>query len=326
VITWEERVERVTRQGFTERQAEFLVTVMLHAGVWVPRQYCAFAGIRYGQVVSDFYHGLVARRIATGRVWGHRRWRLMHVRHKGLYHAIEEPNNRHRRPMTLARALERLMVLDGVLADRETRWLATEQEKVAHFTLRHRIQCRDLPALTFRAEDAETVRHFPDKLPIGVHPDHRRYVFLYAVVRDAPVDFRAFLERHADLWRRLPSWTLRLLVPRHHRTAISRYETAFRDQLASPLQRRIVDEARWYFRARRERPDASEDRFDQDAEAFATPRFTALYRAWLERGDSVFDAAQSATLADAIAGGTGRLESYVLPHQYAHFVRLVGTA
>ena len=43
MITWEERVERVARQGFTERQAGFLVTVMLHAGVCVPRQYCAFA-------------------------------------------------------------------------------------------------------------------------------------------------------------------------------------------------------------------------------------------------------------------------------------------
>jgi hypothetical protein len=216
-------------------------------------------------------------------------------------------------------------VLDGVLADRETRWLATEQEKVAHFTLRHRIQRRDLPTLTFRAEDAETARHFPDKLPIGLHPDHRTHVFLFVLVQDVPIDFRSFLERHADLLRRLPAWTVRLLVPSHRRMAIPYYETAFREQLA-PLHRRTVDDLRWYFHARRQRPEGSEDRFDQAIDAFSPPRFKALYRAWLERGDRVFDAAQSVTLADAIAGGTGRLESYVLPHQYAHFVRLVGTA
>ena len=33
-------------EGFTERQAAFLVTVMLHAGVCMVRQYCAFAGSR----------------------------------------------------------------------------------------------------------------------------------------------------------------------------------------------------------------------------------------------------------------------------------------
>jgi hypothetical protein len=32
---------------FTERQARFLVTVMLHAGVCVPRQYASFAGVAY---------------------------------------------------------------------------------------------------------------------------------------------------------------------------------------------------------------------------------------------------------------------------------------
>ena len=34
-MTWEQRVSSVARKGFTERQAAFLVTVMLHAGVCV---------------------------------------------------------------------------------------------------------------------------------------------------------------------------------------------------------------------------------------------------------------------------------------------------
>src|SRR6476646_7945748 len=40
-----ERTQAVAAFGFTERQARFLVTVMLHRGVFVERQYCACAGI-----------------------------------------------------------------------------------------------------------------------------------------------------------------------------------------------------------------------------------------------------------------------------------------
>lgn len=41
-----ERMQAVAAFGLTERQAHFLVTVMVHAGVFLERQYCAFAGIR----------------------------------------------------------------------------------------------------------------------------------------------------------------------------------------------------------------------------------------------------------------------------------------
>jgi hypothetical protein len=47
-MNFDERVQAVAKFGFTERQARFLVTVMLHAGVCVPRQYARFAGTAYG--------------------------------------------------------------------------------------------------------------------------------------------------------------------------------------------------------------------------------------------------------------------------------------
>jgi hypothetical protein len=37
-MTFDERVKAVSEFGFTMRQARFLVTVMLHGGVCVPRQ------------------------------------------------------------------------------------------------------------------------------------------------------------------------------------------------------------------------------------------------------------------------------------------------
>mgnify|MGYP001766049476 CR=1 FL=1 len=54
-----DRIDRVVRLGFTDRQARFLVTVMSHGGICLPRQYTAFAGIVYGQKTRKFFHRLV---------------------------------------------------------------------------------------------------------------------------------------------------------------------------------------------------------------------------------------------------------------------------
>lgn len=325
-MTWEERVEHVRLRGFTDRQAAFLVTVMLHGGVCVGRQYEAFTGLAHGRPTCLFFDQLVADGYATARRCGHPRSRIFHVQHKGLYRAIGEENSRYRRPTTIGRAIERLMVLDGVLAARDLRWLATETDKVTYFTRHYRIAHHDLPSLTFRSDDRETVRHFPDKLPIGLDAGGRRHVFLYLLTRDLPTDFRAFLERHAELLRLLPEWTIRLLVPRHKVDAVRLHERAFHEQLASPLRLSLVEDLRWYFRARQDPTRREDERFDQAWLAFAPPRFQAIYRAWLERGEAVLDGTLSSTLADALARGAGAFETQVLPHHYGHFYGLVSTA
>ena len=83
-----DRIQAVGAFGFTERQARFLVTVMLHSGVFVERQYCAFAGIVHGQKTHDFLRRLIdgkfAAAVATGPL---HRGRLIHVQHKRLYPA-----------------------------------------------------------------------------------------------------------------------------------------------------------------------------------------------------------------------------------------------
>jgi hypothetical protein len=61
------------------------------------------------------------------------RGRLFHVQFKPLYEAIGEPDNRHRRPASLGRLVERLMLLDAVLADRRLGWLGTARDKHTHF-------------------------------------------------------------------------------------------------------------------------------------------------------------------------------------------------
>ena len=54
-MTTHDRIHAVTEFGFTERQARFLVLVMQHAGVCVPRQYAHFAGVAYGAKCNAFF-------------------------------------------------------------------------------------------------------------------------------------------------------------------------------------------------------------------------------------------------------------------------------
>jgi len=325
-MTWEERVGAVVNFGFTKRQAGFLVTVMLHGGVCLGRHYCAFARIAYGQKTHDFFGTLLDRGYAFARACGHNKARLYHVQHRPLYAAIGEPHNRYRKPVTLARAVERMMVLDAVLAERKLTWLATEDDKLTYFSLVHPVPRRDLPALAFGEGTRTTVRYFADKLPIGVPSDRHTHVFLYLLTRPTPVDFRAFLERHAELFRALPSWCVRLLVPRHLTEAVALHEAAFREQLAMPLRPGTRDDLRWYFDRRKAGGNGHDERFVRSSRAFRGPRFQTLYRAWVERGDVVIDATVSHVLADAIARRTGALECRVLAHRYLHLFPLVATA
>jgi hypothetical protein len=83
------RVRAVAEMGFTERQARFLVLVMRHAGVCVPRQYAGFAGIANGgRKCHAFFARLVRRGLAAPIACVHNRARLYHVLARSLYAAI----------------------------------------------------------------------------------------------------------------------------------------------------------------------------------------------------------------------------------------------
>ena len=232
---------------------------------------------------------------------------------KPLYAAIGEPNNRNRKPVTLARAIERLMVLDAVLGERRLQWLGAEREKVEYFSTATTLRLKELPHLVFGAGPEKTIRYFPDKLPIGITGDGRTHVFLYLVNRPTPVDFRAFLHRHAELLRALPEWELRLLVPRHLLEAAPLFEQAAREELGRPLRLDDVAELRWYFRQQDQvdHGGAPEDfrRFRRACRAFRAPRFHVLYRLWKKNGDQPLDATVSPVLEDKIARRRGHVTS-----------------
>ena len=228
--------------------------------------------------------------------------------------------SRFRKRMSLGRAVERLMILDHVIAHREFRWLGAEQDKVAHFLTTTTLGRDALPRLAFGEQPDVTVRFFPDKLPIGVSPDGRRHAFLYLLANPLPHDFRVFLRRHAELLRALPAWSIQLLVPidqgsrdgRAERLADA-YEKAFRQELAAPLDARHGERAavvlgRHVGRldGRRRPPDATGATHLRDA------TFRALRRALELDGHRAVDVAASRSLADAIDRAEGRLERHEL--------------
>src|SRR6266852_6194992 len=147
------RIGTLMRFGFTERQARFLVHVLVFSGVFLERQYRAFTGLVHGQKTHDFLTDLVGRGYATAITPGAlHRGRFYHVHFKPLYEAIGEADNRHRRPASLGRVVERLMLLDAVLAERRYDWLGTERDKRAYFraALEHPLPDDWYPHVTFR--------------------------------------------------------------------------------------------------------------------------------------------------------------------------------
>jgi hypothetical protein len=330
----EERVQAVARFGFTERQARFLVHVMAFAGVFLERQYCAFAGITHGQKTHDFVRKLIKRGYVTAITPGAlHRGRLYHVHYKPLYEAMGEANNRYRRPAPSGRMIERLMVLDAVLADRRHSWLGTEQDKVAYFKafLHQPFGLDDLPRITFGEGAAKTTRYFPDKLPIGLERDYGpRHVFLYLVTRDTPAGFPMFLFRHAQLLKIVHDWTVRVLVPRRFRRAVALYRYAVRDELATTLEPSVVDQLEWVFRHRASTIEPGEKPPYLDLAAasrkFRAARFRVRYRMWQLDPNWALRNLYSPILRDQLARGEGRVEFMEVPHQYLRLTSLVGVA
>jgi hypothetical protein len=326
-MTAEDRVNAVTEFGFTPRQARFLVLVMRHAGVCLLRQYSTFAGIVHGQKTRAFFRKLVSRRYASAYACRHNRGRLYHVQHYALYRAIDEPNSPYRRPVGAGRIVERLILLDAVLANPELNWLVTEAEKVPYFTTSPcSVAVDKLPRLTMKVGSPLAGDPFPDKLPIGIEASGR-VVFLYLVLPSARDDFRAFLVRHAELFRMLPSWTLRVVFPLSIAHAYAGLQTVVRDELESPLHPRTVEDLKWYFGQLRAMPNVrirpTDERFQRAADAFERPRFYRLFRLWLKQGDSALEAVSSTVISHALASGAGRVECLVLPHRYDHLSPLV---
>lgn len=329
-----ERVKALQPWGFNERQARFLVHVLVFSGVFLERQYCQAVGIVHGQKSHDFLRRLIAQGYVTPITPGSaRRGRMYHVQYRPFYEAIGERDNRHRKPATVGRLIRRLMLLDAVLSDERYHWLGTERDKVRYFS---QVMRRDFPIpldsyphIAFQREEDETLRFFPEKLPIGVDKEGRDHVFLYLATRPHPWDFRLFLLRHVALLQCVHRWRVRVLLPARLRKAKALYRYAFLDQVVRTVDPWTIDRLAEFFKACRKTGAHVSRPEDPDLvkvyRRFGAIRFRALYRTWLRLGDTTtFSIARGHLVHDAYERGEGGIDFQELPRQYLQLTGLIG--
>ena len=328
-MTQEDRIRAVIDCGFTERQARFLVLVMRHAGVCIPRQYASFAGIANGgRRCNAFFDKLVKRGYAHEIRCVHNRARVYHVHHKPLYFLIADGSSRYRRPVSPRVVVERLMLLDAVLAVGDVEWLTTAAEKAAYLEGLKAKATDDRP----QEPTSDEVRPRPSSpssaLPIAVAADGRT-LLPYLASEPTPETFRSFLQTHAELLSVAPTWTISIVFPRPLDHAYGAYQAVVHEELESLLHSATIGELQSYFELRREAARGepmhplNQGFLRKGHEVFAAARFTAMYHRWLKHRDAVFAGPSSPAIAEALSSGRGRVESVVLPHLYRHLAPLV---
>jgi hypothetical protein len=126
-MTPTERAEALRWFGYTRRQTAFLALVLVHGGFCLRRQFAAFLGREDGGLVTDLVQRLVRQGHGRRHVF-RRHTEVVHIFARALYQAIDEPDCRHRRAVSLATMRQRLTVPDLVLAHSTATFPATERD------------------------------------------------------------------------------------------------------------------------------------------------------------------------------------------------------
>jgi hypothetical protein len=323
------RVLAVVEYGFTERQARFLVLVMRHGGVCIPRQYASVAGIANGgRRCNAFFDRLVRRGYARELRCVHNRARVFHLHHKPLYFLIGEHSSRYRRPVSPRLAIERLMWLDAVLETGHVDWLTTVAEKTAYLERLRVDATAGAPQQPSGEAPPAAVQSLSSAFPIGVSPGGCT-LLLYLATEPTTEGFRSYLQTHVALLRVAPRWTIRIVFPRPFDRAYEAYQTVIHEELESPLHSATIGELQDHFELRREAARGEplhplmQGFLRKGHEVFGAPRFTAMYHRWLKHGNAVFEGPSSPAIAEALNSGRGQVESVVLRHVYQHLAPLV---
>lgn len=127
---------------------------------------------------------------------------------------------------------------------------------------------------------------------------------------------RAFVQRHGDLLRALPEWTVRLLffsasgrsAGRFARGSWRSSRAAFTHHARRALA--VFDQIRMAAENRARWPSDTQFRCIQ--KVFDAPRYRVAHRRWLEDGDTALNVVVSGAIMENPERGAGRLECVVL--------------
>jgi hypothetical protein len=162
-----EHLAAVEALGYTPDEARFLYITATHSGYFVPRQFIAFAGVKWGKRSDHFTKKLESR--------GHANWReyphlggVYHLSSKTLYRVIDKESLRNCRRHSTEFIRTRMLLLDFVLTNPVHVYLETEQQKTAYFSEQLGVPRDALPAKAYAgSRNAEpAVRYFIDRFPM----------------------------------------------------------------------------------------------------------------------------------------------------------------
>ena len=327
-MTPEARIDAVAAFGFTPRQARFLVTVTLHGGYCLRRQYEAFAGIRYGKNVRAFLDRLVAIGLADRFRIRADRGHVYHIHGRSLYNALGQEDNRNRRPASPAQIARKLMLLDIVIGRPDVSWYATEQDKVDLFVRQFHVPLDVLPRRMADHDvtgDSRTARYFVEKRPIYVTGEPPVPHFVYLATDGSRDGFVAFLRDHVRLFEQLPRWTVVVVGPSRWTSLAAVFEhwVASSSTAASALSQDL----RWYFERRSiveqgnlaQVPVSDLRRFRQLQQQLSTHDHESRYTTWLAS-----HGVAGASASPVRSVGSVLVEA--LPFAYQQFGSLPGVA
>jgi hypothetical protein len=331
-MTFDERLQALSPLGFTPRQTRFLVTVALHSGYCLRRQYASFAGVAYGKNVRTFLDALVERRLASRFTYRRDRGHLYHVQARSIYRALGHEDDRNRRHTSPAYVARKLMILDLVLSEPQAEWFATEADKVALFTQRYRLPTTTLPRYT--PADAEEppsggARHFGHKLPIAVTGEPPQVQFVYLATDPGAHAFERFLRDHSGLLHALPSWSV-ILTHARHVASTTLWESTFRrvidrsvrlgSEMAQALERYFLTRRAIERNAFATVSVADLQAFRAARARFVEPAIDALFTTWMASGADQIDP----SLLLGVLPRPGQLVVRTLPHTYQQFGAFTG--
>jgi len=279
--------------GYPLREAQWVRLVMIHAGVFLRRQYRHFIGQRTrGGDDQRLITRLLGQQHAVTLQY-HQRERLYHVRSRALYAAIGHAHARHRRalpPLTMA---HRLIALDLLLTEPRP-YIERTQDLVQVFLDRFAVPRVALPQQTYvssTAPDRRTIQYFPARYLTAIEGEVVSFVVPDLRPRTA-LAFDHFLAAYGALIRALPSVELVYVTPRGETPtrARQRYQQVLEGGGGTDRgEVELMDHCFTVRRAIEQRTDALlapaiVQQYRQHDATFRGEPYASWYRAWVTGG------------------------------------------
>jgi len=250
----DEHIAAVQALGYTADEARFLYIAATHSGYFVPRQFNAFAGAKWGKRSDRFIAKLESRGHATWRAYT-RVGGVYHLFSKILYRVIDKENLRNRRRHSTEFIRTRLVLLDFVLTNQAYDYLETEDDKVSYFCERLGIPKTALPVKAYSGSTrfGPALRHFVDKFPVFFNrsggSSASPVTFSYVDADEASIaGFRHHLNAYKQLLSYLPDF--HFLYVSNSTVHFDAAERCFSAFAKHALQQSSSDELLRYFRLR----------------------------------------------------------------------------